>query len=316
MGQQFADKAMQDQQRNRLMGLLSDNAPESVNGAPAVGPTRPGILNEAHPMQQELAKSMVASGDLRGVTNMLGLGGSKGGFQKGETNLMKDSKGNLFVQGSKFDSQSGVMTPIIEPVIPGVKVDPNDPPVLVGGQYGFRPSEAIKFTGEKKSEELKQANIRKAEQDAIKAYENTQMQMGRYDEAIAALDEGAGTGPIESMFPTFRASTARLEAVGNQLALGILSTVSMGALSEKELSMLQATALPKMDEPELREWLLGRKAAEQKLANLYLEAAQAYGRKMSPTEFYEMKKAQYGGGKGGDSGEERVTKGGITYTVK
>ena len=55
MGTAYRDKALKDKQRDNILGLLDDrpaNAPESVGGAPAVGPTQParaGILSDATP---------------------------------------------------------------------------------------------------------------------------------------------------------------------------------------------------------------------------------------------------------------------------
>ena len=93
------------------------------------------------------------------------------------------------------------------------------------------------------------------------------------DRAIAALDAGASTGVIESQFlPTLRASTIQLEQVRRELGLDVIGSVTFGALSEGELQLALETALPIDLQPaELRQWLLDRKAAQQKLRQYYAD---------------------------------------------
>lgn len=91
------------------------------------------------------------------------------------------------------------------------------------------------------------------------------------DEAIAAIDAGASTGAIESRFlPTFRESTIALEQIQAQLGLDVVSAVQFGALSEGELQLALATALPTgLQPPELRQWIERRKAAQTKLRDYF-----------------------------------------------
>jgi len=70
MGTQYKDKALKDEQKTNLLGLLETQAPESVDGAPAVGPTRPGLLDD-NPMGKELAKGMIAGGDYGQAATMM-----------------------------------------------------------------------------------------------------------------------------------------------------------------------------------------------------------------------------------------------------
>ena len=57
------------------------------------------------------------------------------------------------------------------------------------------------------------------------------------DEALAALDSGAGTGPISSLLPTIRSSSLRLREAQRKLGLNIVSETTFGALSEGELRL-------------------------------------------------------------------------------
>lgn len=91
------------------------------------------------------------------------------------------------------------------------------------------------------------------------------------DQATAALDAGATTGAVVTRFtPTVRASTVALEQIQAQLGLDVVQAVQFGALSEGELTLALATALPTGLQPdELREWITGRQAAQRKLRDYY-----------------------------------------------
>ncbi len=87
------------------------------------------------------------------------------------------------------------------------------------------------------------------------------------DKAVAALDGGAQTGAVISRFtPTIRASTVALEQIQKTLALDVINSATFGPLSERELALALATALPTGLQPaELREWIVNRQAAQTKL---------------------------------------------------
>jgi len=91
--------------------------------------------------------------------------------------------------------------------------------------------------------------------------------IGNLDAAIAALDEGADTGVIESRFPDWKASSIELRNIQRQLGLDVIGTVTFGALSESELELALATALPlQLQEEDLKDWLTRKKEAQLKLA--------------------------------------------------
>ena len=94
--------------------------------------------------------------------------------------------------------------------------------------------------------------------------------------AIAALDAGAETGPlITRLTPTIRAATTQLEQIQNELSLDVIGSVTFGALSEGELRLAQAVAIPtNLAPPELRAWLQGKMEAQQKLRQYFSEQIQ------------------------------------------
>ncbi len=91
--------------------------------------------------------------------------------------------------------------------------------------------------------------------------------IGNLDAAIAALDEGADTGVIESRFPDWKASSIELRNIQRQLGLDVIGSVVFGALSEGELELALATALPiQLQEEDLKDWLTRKKEAQLKLS--------------------------------------------------
>jgi len=136
-----------------------------------------------------------------------------------------------------------------------------------GGQEGIRARIEGAVASAKKAAEIGQTEGQKAYQTLGKV----RLNLGNIDAAIGALDDGANTGAIASRFPDWNAATIELRNIQNQLGLDVVGSVTFGALSESELALALATALPmNLDETELRAWLVRKKDANNKLAN-YLE---------------------------------------------
>ena len=96
------------------------------------------------------------------------------------------------------------------------------------------------------------------------------------DDAIAALESGANTGPIYAMLPSIRESSIALDNVQRRMGLDVIGSVTFGALSKGELDLALATAIPKNMRPvALRKWLITKRSAQQKLSR-YLSKAAIY----------------------------------------
>lgn len=94
-----------------------------------------------------------------------------------------------------------------------------------------------------------------------------------YDDAIAQLDAGASTGVLQSLLPSFRAATIRLENTQKQMGLDVVGAATFGALSKGELDLALSKALPTSLKPDdLRVWIEDKKAAQVKLME-YMENA-------------------------------------------
>lgn len=127
----------------------------------------------------------------------------------------------------------------------------------------------------------KAAGTKKAGEQAIKKSEEAFDQLSKVkanianiDETIRLVDEGAGTGPIQSKFPSIRKSSIALDNMQARLGLDVIGNTTFGALSENELKFALSAALPtNLDGPELKQWLIDKREAQQKLANYLEEAA-------------------------------------------
>jgi hypothetical protein len=99
------------------------------------------------------------------------------------------------------------------------------------------------------------------------------------DESIAALDDGANTGPFAKYAPSITAASVELDNLQRRMGLDVIGSVTFGALSKGELDLALAVALPtSLRPPELREWLVKKRSAQSKLSNYLGDAAVFLGR--------------------------------------
>ena len=86
---------------------------------------------------------------------------------------------------------------------------------------------------------------------------------------------GANTGWLESKFPSVFASSIALDNIRSNLGLAVVGMNTFGALSEGELELALATALPNtMQEAELSQWISDKIVAQEKLRIHYAKAAE------------------------------------------
>lgn len=98
------------------------------------------------------------------------------------------------------------------------------------------------------------------------------------DTAIAALDAGANAGAIARYAPDISGASASLTNAMNRLGLDVIGSVTFGALSEAEMKLAMETAVPRnLDDAELRQWLVEKKAAQVKASDALYAAAQYLG---------------------------------------
>lgn len=91
--------------------------------------------------------------------------------------------------------------------------------------------------------------------------------------AVAEIDNGANTGPAMALLPSIRNASIALDNLQARMGLNVIQSTTFGALSESELKFALDTALPtKMKPPELKQWLLKKRDAQEKLIT-YLRRA-------------------------------------------
>lgn len=123
-------------------------------------------------------------------------------------------------------------------------------------------------------EDIAKASV-EAGVSAWESYGKLQTSLANIDEAIAAIDSGAKSGLVYNMLPSVTEASAALESAMNRMGLDVVGAVTFGALSEGELKLALATAVPQNLEPEqLRSWLVKRRDAQAKAAAMAADAAQ------------------------------------------
>jgi hypothetical protein len=115
------------------------------------------------------------------------------------------------------------------------------------------------------------------------------------EEGIDLIDGGAKSGVIVGRLPSVRAASVQVDNVHARLGLDIISSVTFGPLSEKELKFAMSAALPRkgLSPSELRKWLVDKKDAQVKLADYLNEAAIFLGTPgNNVADFLRMKREQ------------------------
>jgi len=172
--------------------------------------------------------------------------------------------------------------------------------VVFAGKDGtvkvVRSSDGVELTGDDAAEAIKEAQdrgtqlqgersgARRAGVIGVNTALNAFEKVGQIRTNIANLnearrlvvEEGANTGVIESLLPSWRSSTIELQNVRSSLGLDVVGSVTFGALSQGELSLALNTALPtNLQEEALADWLDRKIDAQQKLSE-YLTGQAVY----------------------------------------
>jgi hypothetical protein len=110
--------------------------------------------------------------------------------------------------------------------------------------------------------------------DALQKIELTKKSITNIDMAIKAIDDGAKSGIIYNMLPNVTLASGQLATAMNNMGLDVIQSVTFGALSEGEMRLAMETAVPRNLPPnELRQYLVDKKAAQQKAVDALYQAA-------------------------------------------
>jgi hypothetical protein len=113
---------------------------------------------------------------------------------------------------------------------------------------------------------------------AFDSYRNIRSTLSNIDNAIAAIDAGGQTGLAQNMLPNITVASAELRNSLDRMGLDIIGAVTFGALSEAEMRLAMDTAAPRdLGPAELREWLVQKRDAQAKVAEMMLDAASFLG---------------------------------------
>ena len=117
---------------------------------------------------------------------------------------------------------------------------------------------------------------------AVAALDNSEIliqQVAGLNNAIQRLDEGAKVGSLDRLLAAFDMPTAARQTQQRELGLGVISSVTFGALSQGELDLALSINAPETnDEAELRNWYERKAAATLKLAQSAKEQAIYFSR--------------------------------------
>lgn len=161
-------------------------------------------------------------------------------------------------------------------VIPATETSPartiRDPEVIA---LEYAKAEAIEATTDQQREVARTRALAQATALETRANESINKangiynQVQLYDEALRLIEEeGATPDFISRWTPVVFQNPANIafQNVANQLGLGVLGTVTFGALSAAELKVAMSTALPNFaDKEATKQWLIDKKRLQTKL---------------------------------------------------
>jgi hypothetical protein len=108
--------------------------------------------------------------------------------------------------------------------------------------------------------------------DSFKASESIAGQIGLYERALQLIDDGAGTGPIEKLFPAIKDASVELENLKGVLALEALGGLNLTPVSNADVQLLKDNAIPSLDEG-FKEWAQRKIVALKKAQSFHNQRA-------------------------------------------
>lgn len=128
---------------------------------------------------------------------------------------------------------------------------------------------------QQKFAEMTGSSRAKAIDKGFETIEKIDSGIGNIDRAIAAIDNGAGVGAVEKLWPSIKAASVELDNIRGSMALDVVGATTFGALSKGELDLAKDVALPTgLNSAELKDYLIRRKNAQNKLRAYYNEQIQ------------------------------------------
>ena len=130
--------------------------------------------------------------------------------------------------------------------------------------------------------------------DAFESIGPQRIMITNLREAARLVEGGAATSKLEEFLKPLSQATQFLKQINGELTLSQLSQVTMGALSEKELELLEATAAPSgFDKGQIVQWYRDKAAATEKALTILEEQAAFFSRPgATPETWIESQKTK------------------------
>tara|TARA_Y100000310_G_scaffold8985_1_gene9465 strand:+ start:37 stop:1191 length:1155 start_codon:yes stop_codon:yes gene_type:complete len=168
-----------------------------------------------------------------------------------------------------------------------VKIEGEDVTTESVGESKASIAKQVRLAEQKASQSVKLSG------EAFANLQRTKTNINNLDKGIALIDQGAGVGAIEDLFPSFKQATVELKNLQGQLGLDIIGGTTFGALSENELLFALKTALPTgLDSPDLRRWMVAKKVAQAKLIDEFSQAVEFLGKGNDIADFIAIKELE------------------------
>ena len=256
---------------------LIDNAIDIISGA---NPNHPFIaqLQQIRAMPEGEERTLAIQEGIE-FAKTLGVpfGGEAGG---GEPTKYQTGKGYIERQGEK----TFYVKPVFDPSKGDYTLKKKEITGEILSEMGETPEEI-------KNRKVAEAGEKKAVEQAVKTSGEFAERYSTVQEGIATLDNAInevqdaivnnkflGTGPIEKYLPKWTEASARFENIASNLGLQIIAGGKFGPLSEGEMKLAMATAIPpNLDDKQLLKWLQDKRQAQLKLGEYLAGAATFIG---------------------------------------
>jgi hypothetical protein len=153
----------------------------------------------------------------------------------------------------------------------GLEIKPDDPNYAAAVEAAVKSGPYLAGATSRAKAEGK-ANV-EGRNDLVEKIQQAETNISSYKDVVDAIADGAKSGAINNMFPTFRDATLKLRAAQRDLGLNVIQNTTFGALSQGELDLAMKSALPDdLSSEALQQHVLDKQAAQYKLLNYYYEA--------------------------------------------
>lgn len=215
---------------------------------------------------------LIASGDIEGakqeLDSFIEFGVSQG-FGDGNQDIVKSSQ--VLPDGSTIQVLRSGKTRFTDPSGNVLTGKERADALKTASTFGIGEQGARSLIREQKKQSQALAK------DAFDRLGPIRTSIANLDDVERVINEGAGTGVIQSRLPSVRAASIELDNLRNRMGLDVIGGATFGALSESELEFALDTALPdQLEGPELADWVRRKRDAQGKVLDALTEQAKFF----------------------------------------